>query len=60
MVILCKQSGKAERVSKKTRNLLQKFGFSLELDKFLTLKNDNIFSFCSLNRNFALSLQPEA
>ena len=33
------------------------FVISLDLDKFLTLKNENKFSFCSLNRNFALSLQ---
>ena len=33
------------------------FGISLNLDKFLTLKNENLFSFCSLNRNFTLSLQ---
>lgn len=33
------------------------FGFSFDLDKFFTFKNDNIFSFCSLNQNFALSLQ---
>lgn len=30
---------------------------SLCLDKFLSLKNANIFSFYSLNRNFTLSLQ---
>ena len=33
-----------------------KFGFSLDLDNFLTLKNANIFVFSSLNRNFTLSL----
>jgi glycosyltransferase involved in cell wall biosynthesis len=35
------------------------FGFSLDLDKFLTLKNANLFVFSSLNRNFALSLHPQ-
>ena len=35
------------------------FGISLDLDNFLTLKNANFFVFSSLNRNFALSLQPE-
>jgi len=34
-----------------------KFGFSLDLDNFLTLKNANLFKFSSPNRNFALSLQ---
>ena len=34
-----------------------KFGFSLNLINFLTFRNENIFSFPSLNRNFALSLQ---
>ena len=29
----------------------------MKSDKFFTFKNDNIFSFCSLNQNFALSLQ---
>ena len=33
------------------------FGISLDLDKFLTLKNTNIFEFFSLNRNFSLPLQ---
>ena len=33
-----------------------KFGILRDLDKFLTLKNANIFVFSSLNRNFALSL----
>ena len=33
-----------------------KFGFLLDLDNFLTLKNANLFVFSSLNRNFALSL----
>ena len=37
---------------------MYKFGISLVLDKFLTLKNANIFVFSSLNRNFALPLQP--
>jgi len=32
------------------------FGFSLGLINFLTLRNENLFSFPSLNRNFALSL----
>ena len=32
---------------------------SLNLINFLTLRNKNIFSFPSLNRNFALSLQAE-
>ncbi len=32
------------------------FCISLDLDKFLTLKNANIFVFSSLNRNFAQSL----
>ena len=36
-----------------------KFGFSLNLDKFLTLKNENIFPFSLLNRNFALILSTE-
>ena len=36
-----------------------KFGFSLNLDKFLTLKNENIFPFSLLNRNFALILRNE-
>ena len=35
------------------------FGISLNLDKFLTLKNANKFVFSSLNRNFALSLQQQ-
>lgn len=35
------------------------WGFSLDLDKFLTLKNENTFSFSSLNRNFALPLSPK-
>ena len=34
-----------------------KFGFSFGLINFLTLRNENLFSFPSLNRNFALSLQ---
>ena len=34
------------------------FGISLDLDKFLTFKNEKYFSFSSLNRNFALSLRP--
>jgi len=38
---------------------LNLFCISLDLDNFLTLKNANIFVFFSLNRNFALSLQPE-
>ena len=29
----------------------------MKSEKFFTFKNDNIFSFCSLNQNFALSLQ---
>jgi len=33
------------------------YGFSFDLINFLTLRNKNIFSFPSLNRNFALSLQ---
>jgi hypothetical protein len=41
------------------RNFQIIFGISLDLDNFLTLKNANIFVFSSLNRNFALSLQPE-
>ena len=32
-------------------------GISLDLDKFLTLKEANKFAFSSLNRNFTLSLQ---
>ena len=32
---------------------------SLNLVNFLTLRNENLFSFPSLNRNFALSLQRE-
>ncbi len=36
------------------RNL---FCFLLDLDKFLTLKNEKTFSFSSHNRNFALPLQ---
>ena len=35
------------------------FGISLDLDKFLTLRNANIFVFSSLNRNFALTLHPK-
>ena len=35
------------------------FCISLGLDKFLTLKYKNAFSYSSLNRNFALSLQRE-
>jgi len=31
----------------------------LSLNKFLSLENANIFSFYSLNRNFALTLQAE-
>ena len=38
---------------------LDLFGFLFDLDKFLTLKNENKFSFSSLIRNFALSLQRE-
>ena len=34
-----------------------KFGFSLDLGKFLALKNENLFAFSLLNRNFALYLQ---
>ena len=37
-----------------------KFGFSLDLDNFLTLKNANLFVFSSLNRNFALSLHRDS
>ena len=33
------------------------FGILLGLDKFLTLKNENTFSFSLLNRNFALTLK---
>ena len=29
----------------------------MKSEKFFSFKNDNIFSFCSLNQNFALSLQ---
>ena len=29
----------------------------MKSEKIFTFKNDNIFSFCSLNQNFALSLQ---
>ena len=36
-----------------------KFGYLLDLDNFLTLKNANLFEFFSLNRNFALSLHPK-
>jgi hypothetical protein len=32
------------------------FGILLGLDKFLTLKNEILFSFSSFNRNFALPL----
>ena len=32
--------------------------FLLDLDKFFTLKNANIFVFSSLNQNFALILSP--
>jgi len=32
------------------------FYIVIDLDKFLTLKNENSFQFSSLNRNFALSL----
>ena len=39
---------------------LGNFGFSFNLVNFLTLRNENIFSFPSLNRNFALSLQSKA
>ena len=35
------------------------FCISLDLDKFLTLKNANIFVFFSLTRNFALTLYPK-
>jgi len=35
----------------------QKFGFLFDLINFLTLRNEKIFSFPLLNRNFALSLQ---
>ena len=35
------------------------FVFSFDLINFLTLRNENLFSFLSLNRNFALSLQRE-
>ena len=35
------------------------FCVSLSLINFLTLSNENIFSFPSLNRNFALPLQHE-
>ena len=35
------------------------FCIALGLDKFLTLKYKNTFSYSSLNRNFALSLQRE-
>jgi hypothetical protein len=38
----------------------KKFGFSLDLDNFLTLKNANLFEFSSLNRNFALSLHRDS
>ena len=34
------------------------FGFSFDLENFLTLKKANLFVFSSLNRNFAVSLQP--
>ena len=33
------------------------FGFVFDLNKNLTLKKDKLFSFSSLNRFFALSLQ---
>ena len=33
------------------------FGYLLDLDIFLALKNANLFVFSSLNRNFALYLQ---
>lgn len=33
------------------------FGILLGLDKFLTIKNENTFSFSLLNRNFALTLK---
>ena len=35
------------------------FGYLLDLDIFLALKNANLFVFSSLNRNFAVSLQYE-
>ena len=34
-----------------------KFVFSFDLINFLTLRNENLFSFPSLNRNFALSFR---
>ena len=39
-----------------SRKYPNKFGISLNLNNFLTLKKANIFAFFSLNRNFALSL----
>ena len=41
------------RIPQKYPNL---FGILFDLDNFLTLKNENKFSFSSLNRNFALPL----
>ena len=37
---------------------LNLFCISLDLDNFLTLKNENKCSFSSLTRNFALPLHP--
>ena len=52
-------SGAKIRISfGKMKNNLFFFGILFDLDKFLTLKNANKFVFSSLNRNFALSLQP--
>ena len=46
-----------QRCSLNAQKNSNKFGFSLDLINFLTLRNENLFSFPSLNRNFALSLQ---
>ena len=42
-----------DALARKNSNI---FGFSFGLVNFLTLRNENIFSFPSLNRNFALTL----
>jgi hypothetical protein len=49
----CLNTSEDNSRSKKTQNI---FGYLFDLDKFLTLKNANLFVFSSLNRNFALSL----
>ena len=44
-------------IKKNTKKFLFLFCISLNLDKNLTLRKEKIFSFPSLNRFFALSLQ---